>query len=77
MVKAQEIDKTNIHVLWHKLDTLKNLKLHFKMLQIANISLIVCTKKAAKCVVIFPSQNDLNRDRDADVCQIYFLLNCL
>ncbi len=41
-----------------KPDTLTNLKQHFKMLQ--NISLIVCIKKANKCVMIFPSQNDLN-----------------
>ncbi len=47
---------TNIHVQQYKLDTLKNRKLHFKMLQ--NIPLIVRTKKATKCVVIFPSQND-------------------
>ncbi len=45
----REIDRkatcmTNIHVQLYKLDTLKNLKLHFKMLQI--ISLVVCIKKA-------------------------------
>ncbi len=62
---------TNIHVQWYKLDTVKNLKLHFKMLQ--NISLIVCIKKATKCVVIFPSQNDSNGVLDVSVCQIYFL----
>ncbi len=38
---------TNIHFQWYKIDTLKNLKLHF------NMSLIVCIKKATKCVVIF------------------------
>ncbi len=49
----------NIHAQWYKLDTLKNLKqLHLKMLQ--NISLVVRIKKATKCVLIFPSQNDFN-----------------
>ncbi len=39
MIKVQEIDNiTNIHVQRYKLDTLNNLKLHFKMLQ--KISLI-------------------------------------
>ncbi len=39
------------------------------MLQI--ISLIVCVKKATKCVMIFPSQNDLNGVHGVVVCQIY------
>ncbi len=64
----------NIHVQWYKLDTLKNLKLHFKILQ--NISLIVCIKKTTKCVLIFPSQNDLNGALDVGNCKIYFLLDC-
>ncbi len=42
-----------------------------------NISLIVCIKKATKCVMIFPSQNDLNGALDVGVCKIMFLLNCL
>ncbi len=37
-----------------------------------NISLIVCIKKATKCIVIFPSQNDLNGALNVNVCQIYF-----
>ncbi len=65
----------NIHAKWYTLDTLKNLKLHFKMLQ--SISLIACIKNATKCVVIFPSQNDLNVALDVGVYQIYFLLKCL
>ncbi len=56
--------QTNTHFQWCKVDTLKSLKLHFKMLQ--NISLIVCRKKATKCVMFFPSQNDLNGA--LDVC---------
>ncbi len=40
------------------------------MLQI--ISLIVCIKKASKCVVIFPSQNVLKAALDVGVCPIYF-----
>ncbi len=40
-----------MHVELYKLDTLKNLKLHFKMLQI--ISLIVCIKKATKMLFFF------------------------
>ncbi len=70
MINVQEIDNTR-----PILDTLKNLKLHFKMLQ--NFSLIVCIKKATKCVMIFPSQNDLNGALNVGVCQIYVLLNCL
>ncbi len=35
-----------------------------------NVSLIVCIKKATKCVVIFPLQNDLNGALDVGVCQI-------
>ncbi len=62
----------NIHAQWYKLDNLKNLKLNLKMLQ--NISLIVCIKKATKCVDIFPSQNDLNWALDVGVCQIYFFI---
>ncbi len=59
---------TNIHVQRYILDTLKNLKQHCIMLQ--NISMIVCMKKATKCVVIFPSQNDFNwGDLDVDACQ--------
>ncbi len=57
MITVQEIDNTR-PIFMYKLDTLKNLKLHFKMLQ--NISLIVCIKKATKCIMIFPSQNGLN-----------------
>ncbi len=41
-----------------------------------SISLIVCIKKSTKCVMIFPSQNDLNGALDVGVCQIYFVLNC-
>ncbi len=52
-----------------------NRKLNFKMLQ--SISLIVCKKKATKCVMIFPSENDLNGALDVGVCQIIFLLNYL
>ncbi len=37
-----------------------------------NISLIVCIKKATKCVVIFPSQNDLNGALDVAGCQFVF-----
>ncbi len=55
----------------NKIDTLKNLKLHFKMVQ--NISLVVCIKKATKCVVIFPSQNDLNMALDVGVLNIFFI----
>ncbi len=54
-----------------KLDNLNNLKLLFKMLQ--SISLIVCIKKETKCVVIFPSQNDLNMALEVGVRQIYFI----
>ncbi len=43
--------QTNIHVKWYKLDTLKNLKLHFKMLQ--NISLIVCIKRQLNVLWFF------------------------
>ncbi len=39
------------------------------------ISLIVCIKKATKCVMGFPLQNDLNGALDVGVFQIYFLLN--
>ncbi len=51
MIKVQEIDNTRSIFMSNKLDTLKNLKLLFKMLQ--NISFIVCIKNANKCVVIF------------------------
>ncbi len=55
MIKVQEIDNTtNIHVQWYKLDTLKNLKLHFKMLQ--NISLIVCIKKKSTMFVFLQNK---------------------
>ncbi len=64
-------DTTNIHVQWHKLDTLKNLKLHFKMLQ--NISFIVCLKMATKSVMIFPSQIYLNGVLDAGVSNIFYI----
>ncbi len=42
-----------------------------------SISLIVCIKRATKCVMSFPSQNDLDGVLDVSVCQIYVLLNCL
>ncbi len=77
MIKIQEID--NIRTIFRsngtKLDTIKKINLHFKMFQ--NISLIVCLKKATKCVRIYLSQNDLNGVLDVGVCQIYLLLNCL
>ncbi len=40
--------------------------------------MIVCIKKATKCVVICPSQNDLNGALDVDVYQIYcwYLPSC-
>ncbi len=71
MIKVQNIDNIIHEYLSNvvKLDILKNLiTLDFKMLQ--NISMIVCIKKATKCVVIFASQNDLNRAHDVGVDQI-------
>ncbi len=46
----------------------KESKTAFKMLQ--NILWIVCIKKATKCVVIFPSQNDMN----VGVSKIYYFI---
>ncbi len=59
---------TNIHLKQYTLDTLKNLKLHFKMLQ--DISLIFFKKKATKYVVIFSLQKIWNA-LNVVVCQIY------
>ncbi len=60
---------SNIHIQKYKLDTLMNLKLQFY--------LIVCIRKATKFIMIFPSQNDLNRALGVSVCQFIFLLNSL
>ncbi len=57
MIKVQEIDNTR-SIFMSKLDTLKNLKFNFKMLQ--DISLILWIKKATKCVTIFLSQKWLD-----------------
>ncbi len=57
-----------MYAQWYKLDTVKNLKLLFKMLQ--NISLILCIKKATKYVMIFQSQNDL-KGLSISVCVKY------
>ncbi len=48
-------------------DTLKNVKLHFKMLQI--ISVTVSIKTATKCIMICSPHSGF-------VFNIYFLLNC-
>ncbi len=39
-----------------------------------NIYLIVCIKKATKCVMIFPSQNDLNGALNVGVCIKYIFI---
>ncbi len=54
MIKVHKIDNTRPICMSNGTNyTLKNLKLHFKMLQ--NISLVVCIKKTTKQIVIVPS----------------------